>query len=47
MPRMNGIELIRTLRGIGRFKDLPIIVVSYRTAPKTGKRPLRPVPTAM
>jgi two-component system sensor histidine kinase and response regulator WspE len=30
MPRMNGIELIRTLRGIDRFKALPIIVVSYK-----------------
>jgi len=30
MPRMNGLELIRTLRGIDRFRRLPIIVVSYK-----------------
>jgi two-component system sensor histidine kinase and response regulator WspE len=30
MPRMNGLELIRTLRGIDRFRQLPIIVVSYK-----------------
>lgn len=30
MPRMNGIELIRTLRGLDRFRQLPIIVVSYK-----------------
>ncbi|WP_295447964.1 hybrid sensor histidine kinase/response regulator [uncultured Thiodictyon sp.] len=30
MPRMNGIELIRTLRGMDRFRQLPIIVVSYK-----------------
>ena len=30
MPRMNGIELIRTLRGIDRFRRLPIVVVSYK-----------------
>ncbi len=30
MPRMNGIELIRTLRGMDRFRNLPIIVVSYK-----------------
>jgi len=30
MPRMNGIELISTLRSIDRFKPLPIIVVSYK-----------------
>jgi two-component system sensor histidine kinase and response regulator WspE len=30
MPRMNGIELIRTLRGMERFRRLPVIVVSYK-----------------
>jgi two-component system, chemotaxis family, sensor histidine kinase and response regulator WspE len=30
MPRMNGIELIRTLRGMDRFRALPIVVVSYK-----------------
>jgi two-component system sensor histidine kinase and response regulator WspE len=30
MPRMNGIELISTLRGMERFRTLPIVVVSYK-----------------
>jgi two-component system sensor histidine kinase and response regulator WspE len=30
MPRMNGIELIGTLRGMDRFRGLPIVVVSYK-----------------
>jgi two-component system sensor histidine kinase and response regulator WspE len=30
MPRMNGIELISTLRGMERFRALPIVVVSYK-----------------
>ncbi|TWU30822.1 hybrid sensor histidine kinase/response regulator [Novipirellula artificiosorum] len=30
MPRMNGIELIRTIRQDPRFVDLPIIIVSYK-----------------
>lgn len=34
MPRMNGIELIRTLRGIERFRPLPVIVVSYKDRPE-------------
>jgi two-component system sensor histidine kinase and response regulator WspE len=34
MPRMNGIELIRTLRGIDRFRRLPIVVVSYKDRPE-------------
>lgn len=30
MPRMNGIELIRTVRQEARFAALPIIIVSYK-----------------
>lgn len=34
MPRMNGIELIRALRAIDRFRELPVIVVSYKDRPE-------------
>lgn len=30
MPRMNGIEFVRTLRADERFKTVPVIVVSYK-----------------
>jgi two-component system sensor histidine kinase and response regulator WspE len=30
MPRMNGIEFVRTLRAEARFAQLPVIVVSYK-----------------
>jgi two-component system sensor histidine kinase and response regulator WspE len=30
MPRMNGIEFVRTLRSDPRFAALPVIVVSYK-----------------
>jgi two-component system sensor histidine kinase and response regulator WspE len=30
MPRMNGIELVRTAREDARFAELPIIIVSYK-----------------
>jgi two-component system sensor histidine kinase and response regulator WspE len=30
MPRMNGIELVTTLRADERFKTIPVIVVSYK-----------------
>ena len=30
MPRMNGIEFVRTLRGDARFATIPVIVVSYK-----------------
>lgn len=30
MPRMNGIEFVRTLRGDARFASVPVIVVSYK-----------------
>lgn len=30
MPRMNGLELIRQIRNEHRFKDIPVIIVSYK-----------------
>jgi two-component system sensor histidine kinase and response regulator WspE len=30
MPRMNGIEFVRTLRGDARYAAIPVIVVSYK-----------------
>ncbi|MEY4117308.1 MAG: Gliding motility regulatory protein [Planctomycetota bacterium] len=30
MPRMNGIEFVRTLRGDPRFASVPVVVVSYK-----------------
>lgn len=30
MPRMNGIEFVRALRGDSRFASVPIVVVSYK-----------------
>jgi two-component system, chemotaxis family, sensor histidine kinase and response regulator WspE len=30
MPRMNGIEMIRRIKNDPRFKDLPVIIVSYK-----------------
>jgi two-component system sensor histidine kinase and response regulator WspE len=30
MPRMNGIELVRTLRRDPRFVNLPVAIVSYK-----------------
>jgi len=30
MPRMNGIELIRQIRGDARLKDTPVVIVSYK-----------------
>ncbi len=30
MPRMNGIELVTTLRADERFKTIPVVVVSYK-----------------
>lgn len=34
MPRMDGFDLIRQLRGDGRWRDVPVIVISSRTADK-------------
>jgi two-component system sensor histidine kinase and response regulator WspE len=30
MPRMNGLELVRALRGHGALRDVPVIIVSYK-----------------
>lgn len=30
MPRMNGIELVRNIKGDTRFKNIPIMIVSYK-----------------
>lgn len=30
MPRMNGIEFVRSLRADARFASVPIIIVSYK-----------------
>lgn len=30
MPRMDGLELTRSIRGDVRFRDIPVVVVSYR-----------------
>jgi CheY-like chemotaxis protein len=32
MPKMNGIELIRTIRTLGIHKTLPIVILSARSA---------------
>ena len=34
MPRMNGIELVRTLRADPRFTHLPVAIVSYKDRPE-------------
>ena len=30
MPRMNGIELVRKIRGEARLQNLPVVIVSYK-----------------
>ena len=30
MPRMNGIDFLRTLRGDERFRTIPVVIVSYK-----------------
>jgi chemosensory pili system protein ChpA (sensor histidine kinase/response regulator) len=38
MPRMDGFDLARNVRGDPRTMDIPIIVISSRTAPKHRSR---------
>ena len=38
MPRMDGFDLTRNLRGDPRTMDIPIIVISSRIAPKHRSR---------
>jgi chemosensory pili system protein ChpA (sensor histidine kinase/response regulator) len=38
MPRMDGFDLTRNVRGDPRTMDIPIIVISSRTAPKHRSR---------
>ena len=30
MPRMNGIDLVRSIKGDARLKGLPVMIVSYK-----------------
>ncbi len=38
MPRMNGLELISKIRADLRFKDVPVIIVSYKDSERDRKR---------
>jgi chemosensory pili system protein ChpA (sensor histidine kinase/response regulator) len=38
MPRMDGFDLTRNVRGDPRTMEIPIIVISSRTAPKHRSR---------
>jgi two-component system sensor histidine kinase and response regulator WspE len=38
MPRMNGIELVRTARADARFRTLPIVIVSYKDREEDRRR---------
>jgi two-component system, chemotaxis family, sensor histidine kinase and response regulator WspE len=40
MPRMNGIEMVRQIRSDPRYRDLPIIVVSYKDREEDRKKAL-------
>lgn len=34
MPRMNGFDLVRSIKGHERFKRIPVIIVSYKDRPE-------------
>jgi chemosensory pili system protein ChpA (sensor histidine kinase/response regulator) len=38
MPRMDGFDLARNVRGDPRTMDIPIVMISSRTAPKHRSR---------
>jgi two-component system sensor histidine kinase and response regulator WspE len=38
MPRMNGLEFVSKLRADSRFKNIPVIIVSYKDSEKDKKR---------
>lgn len=40
MPRMNGLQLVRAIRGDDRLKDLPVVIVSYKEREEDGMRGL-------
>jgi two-component system, chemotaxis family, sensor histidine kinase and response regulator WspE len=40
MPRMNGIELVRSIKQDSRLRDMPVMIVSYRDRDEDRKRGL-------
>ena len=40
MPRMNGIDLVSTIKSDNRIKDIPVMIVSYKDRPEDRKRGL-------
>ncbi len=40
MPNLDGIELLRQIRGANKFEDLPVIIVSYKDREEDKKRGL-------
>lgn len=40
MPRMDGIELVRSIKQDNQFKNIPVVVVSYRDRPEDRARGL-------
>jgi len=40
MPRMDGIELVRQVKGESRFRDLPVVIVSYKESDEDRMRGL-------
>jgi two-component system sensor histidine kinase and response regulator WspE len=40
MPRMTGLELLRSIRSDERFRHLPVIIVSYKDRPEDKQRGL-------
>jgi len=40
MPRMDGIELVRQVKGDARFRDMPVVIVSYKESDEDRMRGL-------